>query len=182
MPTEPATTVRIASMSRAGQLPPDGGRDDDGEAEQEQPDPVAAVLGLEVAGRPADPAGDRADGVGDAEPDAATPRPSAVKPRSTGPGPVRTARGAGRRLDAGLRDRFFVVLRDRVVEACAPSTREADREDAALLREPGGEDVRVAMVTNLGHCHSSHTDHTPHRPVSGCALGSAQRRSSSPRR
>ena len=40
--------------------------------------------------------------------------------------------------------------------------REDDREDAALLREPGGEDVRVAMVRNLGHCHSSHTDHTPH--------------------
>ena len=29
-----------------------------------------------------------------------------------------------------------------------------------LFREPGGEDVRVAMVTNLSHRHSSHMDHT----------------------
>jgi hypothetical protein len=44
-----------------------------------------------------------------------------------------------------LRDRFFVVLRDR--EALRPFAVLADeREEAALLREPGGEDVRVAML------------------------------------
>ena len=83
---------------------------------------------------------------------AAIPRPSALNRRRTGPRPERTARGAGRRLRALLRERvldlFFVVLRDRV-------------EGLLLLREPGGEDVRVAMVTNLSHRHSSHTHHTP---------------------
>jgi hypothetical protein len=52
--------------------------------------------------------------------------------------------------------------------------------DAALLREPGGEDVRVAMVRNLGQRHSSHTDHTRRAPRGLWRL--AQRRSSSPRR
>jgi len=28
------------------------------------------------------------------------------------------------------------------------------------LLEPGGEDVRVAMVSNVGHRHSCHTHHT----------------------
>ena len=85
------------------------------------------------------------------------PRPSAANRRTTGPRPERTARGAGRRLRALLRERergrFFDVLRERV---------EGRADVLALLREPGGEDVRVAMVTNLGHRHSSHTDHTPH--------------------
>ena len=27
------------------------------------------------------------------------------------------------------------------------------------LRDPGGEDVRVAMVINLSHSHTSHRDH-----------------------
>ena len=63
--------------------------------------------------------------------------------------------------------------------AIASSTYSGMRVEGLLLlllREPGGEDVRVAMVTNLGHRHSRHTDHTPHarRRV-------RQRRSSSPR-
>jgi hypothetical protein len=45
-------------------------------------------------------------------------------------------------------------------------------EDVLLLREPGGEDVRVAMVTNLRQSHTRHTDHTPGGPaptwVRGC--------------
>jgi hypothetical protein len=91
---------------------------------------------------------------------AATPRKTVSKNLAIGPLPVRTARGAGRRLRlaapllppprraAGFRVGFFLldavllcfrVLRARVVE---------DRsEDPALLREPGGEDVRVATPT-----------------------------------
>jgi Zn-dependent protease with chaperone function len=76
---------------------------------------------------------------------------TASKNRAIGPRPVRTARGAGRRLRAaGRRVDFFLlgfffdavrlvlrVLRARVVEA--------PRVGVLLLREPGGEDVRVAM-------------------------------------
>ena len=90
---------------------------------------------------------------------AATPRPSAPKPRETGPGPERTARGAGRRffvearfLAAALLDedvlRLLVplrVLRDREVEPPRELPEDRD-EDVLLLRDPGGEDVRVAMV------------------------------------
>jgi hypothetical protein len=64
---------------------------------------------------------------------------------------LRTARGAGRRAlelrAAGLRavrdvDRLVVepVLRVRVLGARPPF-----EEDVLLLRDPGGEDVRVAM-------------------------------------
>jgi hypothetical protein len=88
---------------------------------------------------------------------AATPRPSTPKPRATGPGPLRTARGAGRRDRLAARDFvdfFFVevrllvglrVLRDREVEPPRELPEDRD-EDVLLLRDPGGEDVRVAMV------------------------------------
>jgi hypothetical protein len=77
---------------------------------------------------------------------AATARKTVSKNLAIGPLPVRTARGAGRRLRAGgFRVGFFFlldavllwfrVLRDRAVE------------DVPLLREPGGEDVRVATST-----------------------------------
>jgi hypothetical protein len=33
-------------------------------------------------------------------------------------------------------------------------------EDVLLLREPGGEDVRVAMVINVIHSPTSHRDHS----------------------
>ena len=38
-----------------------------------------------------------------------------------------------------------------------------DRLTTPLLREPGGEDVRVAMVTKLHTSHTSHRLHTPFR-------------------
>jgi hypothetical protein len=86
--------------------------------------------------------------------------------RETGPGPLRTARGAGRRLRVGVLRVLFRavleplrVLRDRVLEPLRPLLLDLD-EDALLLRDPGGEDVRVAMVINLGHSHTSHRDHT----------------------
>ena len=100
LPTEPATTVRTPVHQAAGQLPPDGGRDDDGEAEQEQPDAVAPVLGLEVVGGPADLAGDGADGVGDAEPDRGDPAAERGEQRAA---PDRAPSGRLGAPDAGVR-------------------------------------------------------------------------------
>ena len=88
------------------------------------------------------------------------PRNSAWKRRATGPGPLRTARGAGREAGrfAAPRDREagarllvvgFLVLRDRVLEPLLAPEDRADPDedvDVLLLRDPGGEDVRVAMT------------------------------------
>ena len=119
-----------------------------------QADAVATVLGLEVAGAVADAAGDRADAVGDREPDGGdAPEDGVEEPGDRSPAGADRARGrapvaAGRLLPpraAGFRVGFFLldavllwfrVLRARVVE---------DRSEIVpLLREPGGEDVRVA--------------------------------------
>src|SRR4051812_43798263 len=94
---------------------------------------------------------------------AAAPLKTPSKKLATGPRPLRTARGAGRLLlvaplpRAGLRPglRFLldaVRLRLRVLLARAS-------EDVLLLREPGGEDVRVATPPTLCNRHSSHTHH-----------------------
>ena len=76
--------------------------------------------------------------------------------RETGPGPLRTARGAGRfaLLGAGLR--LGLVL---------PDDRDREPElflGVLLLRDAGGEDVRVAMVGNVRDGPTSPTRHTPH--------------------
>jgi hypothetical protein len=64
-------------------------------------------------------------------------------------------------FEAGLRR--GLVLRDREVEVLRPVLRlvvlRVLDEDVLLLRDPGGEDVRVAMVTTLRSSHSSHRDH-----------------------
>ena len=55
------------------------------------------------------------------------------------------------------------VPRVRVLDAprvVRPDELDRPALDVLLLREPGGEDVRVAMTPNVGHRHSSHTDHT----------------------
>ena len=91
----------------------------------------------------------------------ATPLPSAPNVREIGPWPLRTARGAGReagrRLDALDLLRPFaglgrlLVLRDRVLEPLLPvPPREVLERDVLVLRDPGGEDVRVAMVRPYG--------------------------------
>src|SRR3954451_8197113 len=106
------------------------------------------------------------------------PCPIAPNSRRTGPRPERTARGDGRRLRGDGGDRFD-VLRER--EPVLPRLRvllDEPFDDVLLLREPGGEDVRVAMVTNLGHGHSRHMDHTPH---SGRRVAAGYRRSARPR-
>jgi len=83
-----------------------------------------------------------------------------VKVRATGPGPLRTARGAGRlplaveRLEVARLVVGLLVLRDRVLELGLRLVlldrvlplRLALDEDVLLLRDPGGEDVRVAML------------------------------------
>ncbi|GAA2113295.1 hypothetical protein GCM10009843_00810 [Nocardioides bigeumensis] len=93
---------------------------------------------------------------------AAAPRPSIAKKRKTGPGPLRTARGAGRAafdrprpLLEGAAFRAVLLrpeLRDRVLER--------PRVDVLLLRDPGGEDVRVAMLTTLRESHEQHRSHS----------------------
>ena len=115
---------------------------------------------------------------------AATPRPSAVNARATGPGPLRTARGAGRRVEAldllpdlllearpvvvdrlraalvpDLVRELVPVLRDRALELLRP-VLFVPVVDVLLLRDPGGEDVRVAMVINVIDGHTCHRDHT----------------------
>jgi hypothetical protein len=74
--------------------------------------------------------------------------------RATGPGPLRTARGAGRALELVrlvLGRVRLEVLRDREVELLELvfgfdfDVEDLD-EDVLLLRDPGGEDVRVAML------------------------------------
>ncbi|GAA4099933.1 hypothetical protein GCM10023066_45340 [Nocardioides kongjuensis] len=89
---------------------------------------------------------------------ATTPLPSAVNARSTGPGPLRTARGAGRfAADFFAGGRFLVVVL-RVRELAVFFTPERE-EELVLLRDAGGEDVRVAMTPNLGDGPTSHRDH-----------------------
>src|SRR5215217_1268235 len=91
-----------------------------------------------------------------------TPRPSAPNVRDTGPGPLRTARGAGRLAFEGLRAGLR-LLRE------VPDDRERDAEPPffwmPLLRDAGGEDVRVAMIRNVRDHITSPTCHTPcHAP------------------
>ncbi len=96
---------------------------------------------------------------------AAPPRAPTPTTRTTGLGPERTARGAGRFFEAEREERLggFRVLRVRGVEEPLPlvdrlAPDDVD-EDVLLLRDPGGEDVRVAMLDTLVLCHMRPTDH-----------------------
>ena len=63
----------------------------------------------------------------------------------------------GLRFDVvGFRLAWLPVLRDRVLGLAF----EGVLRDVLLLREPGGEDVRVAMLRTLGDRHTRHRDHT----------------------
>ncbi len=95
-----------------------------------------------------------------------TARSSAEKKRATGPGPERTARGAGRFADEEVEDLVvgFRALRERELDALLPAEARLEAvvlvEEVLLLREPGGEDVRVAMVVTLGPSHMRPMHHT----------------------
>ena len=73
----------------------------------------------------------------------------------------------GLRFDVvGFRLAWLPVLRDRVLEPA----RDEVLLGVLLLRDPGGEDVRVAMLRTLGDRHTCHRDHTVRvalRPVGG---------------
>src|SRR3954447_13169010 len=152
LPTEPATIVRMASIRPPGSCHQTAAATTTARPNRDSPRPSRRCSGS--ISRAVCPILRATAPTAWAMPTqiAAIPRPNAPNRRRTGPPPQRTAPGPGRRLRALLRERvlalFFVVLRDRV-------------EGLLLLREPGGEDVRVAMVTNLSHRHSSHTHHTP---------------------
>ncbi len=106
---------------------------------------------------------------------ATTPRARVRKNAATGPVPVRTARGAGRAAGRREEARLFGVERPRLLEDFAagffavdvfavvfralrvvepvpdlgfravPEDPDLLDEDVLVLRDPGGEDVRVAM-------------------------------------
>ena len=105
---------------------------------------------------------------------AATARHRALPTRKIGPGPLRTARGAGRRaapfffavlfLGAGLRLEPDPDERLREAEPLFPD----ERVEVPLLRDAGGEDVRVAMLANLPR--------TPHLPLASHARAEESRR------
>jgi hypothetical protein len=69
------------------------------------------------------------------------------------------------RFGVGFRLAWLPVLRDRVLEPA----REVVLLGVLLLRDPGEEDVRVAMLRTLGDRHSSHRDHrcVSRRPFAG---------------
>ena len=107
---------------------------------------------------------------------ATIPRSSAPSASPTGFGPLRTDLGAGRPAVAFLAVDFFgaglraggrlaalevvlvEVLRGRVPELVPLPVLLVLRVDVLVLRDPGGEDVRVAMVTTLGDHPTSHRD------------------------
>ena len=95
----------------------------------------------------------------------ALPAPAnrAVNSLEIGPDPLRTALGAGRfvfderRDDEDFRRVWLPDDRDREV----PALRRLLLRALLVLRDAGGEDVRVAMVRRLCECHTSLTRHTP---------------------
>src|SRR5215207_6096304 len=169
-PTEPATTVRVGSITAPGSCHQTAAAATTASPMTNNPTPSRRCSGSRSrALRPMDRA---TDPMAWASPShtAATPRPNAANARKTGPGPLRTARGAARRVRVGARlleDRFFLrpvlfaVLRVRVLEPPRPDRPLLDRPEAdvLVLRDPGGEDVRVAMAPNVGHRHSRHMHH-----------------------
>ena len=91
-----------------GQLPPDRGRDHDGEPEQEQPGAVTTVLGFELAGGVPDLADGRSQHVGDAEPHGDEPPAEGEAERCNRASPVADGarRGTARLARAALRCRL----------------------------------------------------------------------------
>ena len=160
----------------AGQPPPHRGGDDDGQGDEEEADPVAAVLRLELARGVADPAYGRADGVRDAEPEVRDgpgerqeeprdrPSPAADGPgRGTLAGALLDAEPARLRvLAAGFRPVLLPFAPDRAVEPPCPDLRAG----VLLLRDAGGEDDGSPCWRIYPQDLTRHTRHTPQRIVS----------------
>ena len=83
-PTEPLTTVRVESPTPPGSCHQTAAATTTASADQEQPGPVAPVLGLELAGGVPDLADGRAQDVGDAEPDRGDAPPEGESERGNG--------------------------------------------------------------------------------------------------
>src|SRR6476469_3016890 len=154
LPTEPSTTVRAASMIEPGSCHQTAAAETTARPKRKSPIPSRRCSGSRSRAvcpmlRAVAP---RAWAM--ASQTAATPLPSVVNSRASGPGPVRTARGAGRRaveealLLELLEGELFeeVLPRDVLLEPLRPVLR-VPVVDVLLLRDPGGEDVRVAMPT-----------------------------------
>ena len=122
-PTEPATTVRVTSPTPPGSCHHTGGGDHDREADEEQPGPVATVLGVEVAGGVADLADGGAEDVRDAEPDGGQRR-GRGRARSGRPGRCRCGPRGARALRgrAPLRPARARLARARLAGAAARRT------------------------------------------------------------
>ena len=170
----------------AGQAPPDRGGDDDREADEGEPETVATVVGVEVAGGAGDPADDAAEHVGHAEPEAL--QPVAERAEGAEDGARTAAYGAGcgaLRLRRGALARGTTCLaagRPRLRAAGAPRARPggapgrglgaAGRSRPRWGRRTGrhtGESTRTP--------HPSHGSHAARRPSRAGATCRAPRTS-----
>ncbi len=155
-----------------GQLPPDRGGDDHGETRPgAAPRRRGGARGRarERCARPCARAAPSTWATASHKVAVACQRPSPS--RATGPVPLRTARGAGRDrarplprpfLWAGFAAVFRAAVFPRGLEPdLVPDLPDFDCPPA---RDDGGEDVRVAMLTNLRDRHTSHTLHTRGAP------------------
>ena len=193
----PATTVRAASMTDPGSCHQTAAATTTAEPKRKRPTPSRRCSGSRSRAVCPMLRATAPSAVRDRQPDRGdAAEEHGEEPRATGPGPLRTARGAGR-FGAGARwdgVRGLALARGSSWgQACASGwysgiavlaarlcagLREvlAVRvEDVLLLRDPGGEDVRVAMVPTLRRGHSSHTrpqrvrvlEHAPVDPLGG---------------
>ena len=147
-PKVPATTACTTAPDRAAQAPPLDGGHHGGQADQREPDAVAAVRRVEVTGAGADPAGQPADQVREAEPDRAR-RPGRARagPRSrAGPAPGGGPAGSGP-APAGLRAAGRRPAELRPDERDPPEDRPASDASRATsrCRDEPRVGVRVAM-------------------------------------
>ena len=157
MPTEPATTVRVKSTEPPGSCHHTAAAATTARPTRNSPAPSRRCSGS--SSRAVCPTGvRRTEGVREAQPDrrqhpadgAKNARPDQV--RCARPGAPDGEPSCGwRRLRfvvafwAGLRSAWLPDDRERVLEPPWPDFRA----EVLLLRDPGGEDVRVAMVWNL---------------------------------
>ena len=169
LPTEPATMVRVTSMTAPGSCHQTAAATTTARPNRNRPTPSRRCSGSRSrADRPMLRAV-APRRVGDRQPDggqAVSERAEGARDRSAavahgagrgraGSWWTRCARALARTPGSGARAALLDELRDRL----EPDLLDRD-EDVLLLRDPGGEDVRVAMVMNLGQSHTSHRDHT----------------------